>query len=546
MTTRTKWVLAGAGLLAAIGSVAVYMAASAASKRFEPMVREQAIRYLRERFHADVELTALHVHLPKLSHMQLLMKHERGAKVRVDGEGLSMWFGGSRELPPLFSMKRFSFAFDLDNLRQQQKSVEEVSIEGMEIHVPPKDGAGRPGAPRLPNPSATSSDVIIQNVQIKDAVLVILPKDKTKNPLRFDIAHLRFKSIAPHAPMNYDALLTIPKPPGQVHSHGTFGPWVADEPGDTPVAGNYVFDKADLGVFNGIAGILNSTGTFEGTLGSVHAKGEATVPDFRLKMAGNRVPLWTRFEVLVDGTNGDTVLQPVHAKLGSTTFTTTGAVIKHEGQRRRAISLRVTMPNGDMRDLLRLATKGRPFLEGRITLNTRIDIPPLSGSVKEKLLLDGQYELRDAKFLKSSIQDQLDKLSRKGQGKPKDEEIDEVVSNMAGSFRLENEVMMFRSLSFSVPGARVHLAGEYDLGKNTLDFHGALKLAATVSQTQTGWKRWALKPVDPFFEKNGAGTFLRIKVDGSAQQPKFGLDRGHKEETPAAVPAGRMDAASGR
>jgi hypothetical protein len=41
-----------------------------------------------------------------------------------------------------------------------------------------------------------------------------------------------------------------------------------------------------------------------------------------------------------------------------------------------------------------------------------------------------------------------------------------------------------------------------------------------------GWKRWALTPVAPFFSTNGAGTFLRIKGDGTADDPKFGLDRG--------------------
>ena len=33
-----------------------------------------------------------------------------------------------------------------------------------------------------------------------------------------------------------------------------------------------------------------------------------------------------------------------------------------------------------------------------------------------------------------------------------------------------------------------------------------------------------LKPVDPLFEKNGAGAFLRIHVEGTARQPKFGVD----------------------
>src|SRR5207244_1137274 len=129
------------------------------------------------------------------------------------------------------------------------------------------------------------------------------------------------------------------------------------------------------------------------------------------------------------------------------------------------------------------------------------------------------------KFLRSTIQDQIDGLSRRGQGQPKNEQIDEVVSSMQGRFHLENETVKFQRLSFGVPGARVDLAGLYDLDRDAVDFHGALRLNARVSQTMTGWKRWALRPIDPFFSKNGAGTLLHIRVDGSAKQPKFGLDR---------------------
>src|SRR5262249_17160457 len=179
--------------------------------------------------------------------------------------------------------------------------------------------------------------------------------------------------------------------------------------------------------------------------------------------------------------------------------------------------------------LLRLAMKGPSFMEGVISLNTKIDIPPLTGKVKEKLLLDGNFELTQGKFLRSSIQDKIDNLSRRGQGQPTNEQIDEVVHQMKGVFRLDNQVMTFESLSFAVPGAAVDLAGSYNLRADALDFHGTLKLQAKVSQTMTGWKRVVLKPVDPFFAKNGAGTFLRIKVDGSSNDPKFGLDRGKKD-----------------
>jgi hypothetical protein len=173
--------------------------------------------------------------------------------------------------------------------------------------------------------------------------------------------------------------------------------------------------------------------------------------------------------------------------------------------------------------------KGRPFMEGQIFLKTKINIPPLTGKVREKLELDGQFQISEGKFLRSRIQDQLDNLSRRGQGQPTSEDIDQVVSMMNGAFKLSNEVITFSWLSFQIPGANVNLAGDYDLGRDELDFRGTLRLRARVSQTMTGWKRWALKPVDPVFAKNGAGTFLRIQVQGSSKEPKFGLDGGRNE-----------------
>jgi hypothetical protein len=528
VTRRKKMWLAGIAASLALVIVAAFIAASILARRFEPMVREQAIRYLQQRFDSDVQIAALHITPPKVSALKILLKHGRGAMVSVEADGVSMRF--NRGLPPLFAIRQLNFVIDLGTVYEKRKTVQFVSIQGMNVTIPPK--GDRPDL----NTSAASSkpseplDVLVQDVQIRDALLVLLPKDDSKKPLTFDIAQLNLKSVGRNSAMKYNAALTIPMPPGTLLTTGNFGPWASAEPGDTPLQGDYTFDKADLGVFKAIAGTLRSTGTFEGTLDSVQARGQATVPNFRLKSVGNPIPLSTRFEVLVDGTNGDTMLKPVQARLGHTSFTTTGAVIKHEKQPKRAINLKVTMPNGNMLDLLRLTAKGSPFMEGVITMKAAIDIPPLSGSVKEKLHLDGDFKLHDGKFLRSSIQDQIDQLSRRGQGQPKNQEIDNVFANMAGSFILDNQVMTFRSLSFDVPGARVAIAGDYRLDDDVVDFRGNLKLDAKLSQTMTGWKRWVLRPVDPFFAKNGAGTFLRIKVDGSSHEPKFGLDRSHKSE----------------
>ena len=96
---------------------------------------------------------------------------------------------------------------------------------------------------------------------------------------------------------------------------------------------------------------------------------------------------------------------------------------------------------------------------------------------------------------------------------------------MMGDFKMDDSVITFRDLTFGVSGADVQLAGSYDLDADVLDFHGALKLQAKVSQTVTGWKHWVLKPVDPFLAKNGAGTYLKIQVVGNSKAPKFGRDK---------------------
>jgi AsmA-like C-terminal region len=520
MSKRTKYILAAVAAFIVLAVAGIFIAASVIARRFEPMLRAQAIQYMQNSFHSEVEIGALRINRPKLSVIQILLRHGRGAIVSVEGQGISMRFGGDRSRPPLFVIQKLFFTVDLEVLVAPKKSVNFVSIDGMEINIPPKDER-----PDLKADEKANAGVVFQNVQIKNAVLTLLPKDAGKPPLRFNIARLHLASVGSNSAARYDADLTIPKPPGIVKSNGDFGPWNTSTPGDTPLKGDYTFDNADLGIFTGIAGTLSSKGTFDGALNAVKVQGKAYVPNFQLKTGGGPIALSTSFEALVDGMNGNTVLQPVRATLGHTNFTTAGTVIKNAEYSKRSINLDVTMPNGNMSDLLHLAMKGPPFMEGLMAMQSSVDLPPLNSTVKEKLVLDGTFDVHDAKFLRSTIQDQIDQLSRRGQGQPKNAAIDQVISSMQGSFHLENQLMNFRSLAFEVQGADVSVTGNYDMAADTLDFHGALKLDAKLSQTVTGWKRWLLKPADPFFAKNGAGTFLKIKIEGTSHQPKFGLDR---------------------
>ena len=508
-----------------IGSVLVALFESARywTDKASPLIREKAEAYLEDRFDSDVDIGSLNVQLPIISPLHFLTTKGRGSIAQVEGRKIVLYYKGDRNRPPLFSVERVSFGVDLGTVFGESKEVPLVQLDGLTIQLPPKEERLQAQGKRH-----GMSGVVVNEVRVHNAKLLILPKNKEKKPLDFNIEDLHLWSVGASGPMRYEAVLTNPKPPGRIQTKGNFGPWQTESPSDSPISGEYVFSHADLGIFSGIAGILNSTGNFEGALNSITARGEARVPDFRLKGAGNPVPLSTKFEVLVDGTNGNTILQPVVAQLGSTTFTTSGAVIRKEGDLQRTIDLEVSMPNGDVRDVTRLAMKGPAFLAGRIVLKSRIRIPASSEKVREKLLLAGQFQIRQGKFLRASLQDQIDSFSRRGQGQPGNQEIDDVLFRMKGRFRMRDQILSLNDLGFDVPGAQVRLDGSYNLVSDSLDFHGVMKLQAKVSQTMTGWKRWALKPVDPFFEKQGAGTYLHIKAEGTASDPKFGLDRGGK------------------
>ena len=105
-------------------------------------------------------------------------------------------------------------------------------------------------------------------------------------------------------------------------------------------------------------------------------------------------------------------------------------------------------------------------------------------------------------------------------------DINSVLSEMRGNFRVSDGIVTFSNLRFGVTGASLNLSGTYNLDSGALDFHGKLMLQAKLSQMTTGAKSFFLKALDPFFKGKNAGTVLQIKITGTKDNPTFGLDHG--------------------
>jgi len=229
---------------------------------------------------------------------------------------------------------------------------------------------------------------------------------------------------------------------------------------------------------------------------------------------------------VVDGTNGDTVLEAVEATLASTLIVAKGTVVRAQDVKGRHVALDVNVGGGRIEDLLRLAVPAskHPPLVGRIGLKTKLLIPAGDQDVIDKMRLDGEFVLSQARFTSFNVQKRINVMSRKARGDEGDDEAPSVVSNLSGRFTMRNATMTFSNLTFAVPGAVVQLAGSYGLRTEVINFKGQLLLDATLAQTTSGVKAVAARLIQPLFRRPGGGSRLPIKVAGTRSKPAFGLD----------------------
>jgi hypothetical protein len=299
---------------------------------------------------------------------------------------------------------------------------------------------------------------------------------------------------------------------------------VKDDPGLAAVKGTYVFENASLGTIKGIEGTLTSKGTFDGVLQQILVNGTSTTPDFGLSTSNNRLPLGASFDVCVDGTDGDTYLDRVDAKLASTPINARGRIEGKVGMHGRTVALSVQVKDGAIEDLLRLAVKGEPLMTGRISLTTSFLLPPGEKDVVERLELNGRFGLERTRFTARSVQRKIDEFSRRGRGALDGPAAANVASDFRGRFVLENGTLRLLSLQFALPGARVNLRGSYGLVSERIAFEGVVRLDAKPSQMTTGFKSLLLKMIDPLFSRKDAGTVVPIRIRGTREHPKFEVD----------------------
>jgi len=452
-------------------------------------LRHRIIRTLSDKLDSDVELGDLHLRIwPGM--------RAEGADLRIRRRG------AADTLPPLITVK--SFHVDASLFGLMRKHVDHVLLTGLDIQIPPKDERRREKAIRArqderkgaeekaqgtsgQTPEEKRQDplksggVVLDRVDTDNARLIIIPEEDNRQPKVWAIHHLTMYEMGDVRSWPFRATLTNAVPPGEIAVDGNFGPWDRNEPGDTALDGDFTFAKADLSAFKGISGILSSKGSFTGTLDEIHANGETDTPDFTITVGGHPFRLQTKYQALIDGTNGDTRLEKIDASFLGSHLLASGAVLDGpKGQHGRTVTLDVEMDKAHVEDVMTMAVNTpKPPMVGGLKLTTKFLLPPGETDVSQRLRLDGRFTIARAKFTSADVQSKIDDISRRAKGnvekngdqsKAQNVKQESVAADYQGRFKLADGTLMLPDLTFVVPGAKVQLAGYYALKAETLHF----------------------------------------------------------------------------
>ncbi len=512
------WAIAFALLLILLG-----IAGEVLARRVGPILRQRLIAALSTRFHSHVELDSLEVSL--LHGLEV-----SGAGLRI-GAPLASTEVAANAPQPLVTVAHFSFHTGLRSLFERPLRIGTVHVSGLDIRIPPHGLHTEPGDDAQRR-RAAQTQVVVDRFSIRDSRLVLETSDSAKTPKTFNLDSIDLEGVAQDTPVRFDATLVNALPRGDVHVAGSFGPWVSASPGATPLDGRYTFEHADLSTIHGLSGTLSSKGDFSGQLRRLDVRGTTETPDFALESARQPMALRTTFHAIVDGTTGDTLLQPVQGKLRNSAFTCRGSIVNEKGKG-HVIDLTVEVPNGFVQDFLALAVKTRPvLLSAQMTTSAQLHLRPGHESVIERLALHAHFSLRQIHLANAAFQEKVDQLSLRAQGLPAQAAEAAahpgpalVSSAMNGQFALSNGRMNFDSLNYTVPGAQIQMQGVYSLDGEQFDFHGKVRTQAQASgMVQSWWKQLLLHAVDQYLSRNGAGVEIPFTIHGTRSVPQFGLD----------------------
>ncbi len=506
-----RWaVIGGAAILVVIAALAVLFAIK------WPFTKDRITRSFETTFDAKAEMASFH---------STAFPHP-GCTI----EGLTLARPDQNErLGPLATAGKVTIRAAYLDLLLRPNFINRIVVENAHVEIPgsnaAENGDGQQNPQRDPQQSQQNeeSNTRVQGELVANNSKLTIIRSDGKSHLDFDIHSLVLDSLGYDEVIGYRVEMTNSLPPGEISSHGRFGPWNTKDPKKTPLYGASVFERANLAAFQGIAGSLSSENEFEGALDSIDVHGNVDIPDFKVTRARDSVHLRAEFRARVDGTTGNVDLERVETSLLKTQIEAIGRIEQSHPEGARITSVDLSVHNGRIQDVIELFGQDKPPLDGRTNFRAHAVLHAFGEKFLKETELRGEFEIDDGRFTNPQRQAGLEELSARAQPHKPNGKYPEVTSEFHGDVLLKDGIARFTKLSMSVPAAAAQMNGMYNLLNDKIDFHGTLRTQSEISKQTRGIKAVLLKPLDPLFKKKKTGAVVPVQMTGTYDKPQFGI-----------------------
>jgi hypothetical protein len=419
-------------------------------------------------------------------------------------ENIRVLHNSNPSATPLIAIEKLQIHSSLTGMLS--KRIAQVKVAGMRIVIPPK--GSKDGTAKFALDTG-GDELEIAKIVVDGALLEFLPSEPDDEPYRLKIDGLTLAGVGSGKPWSYNAVLTNSKPPGVIRASGKFGPWNSEAAGDIPTSGEYTYTDVDLGVFRGISGTFNAKGKFKGPLSRIETDGAIDLRNFRVDDNGTAVPMKIAYRATVDGTSGETQLDPVEVSFLRTTLIARGSVAK-------TVTLDLSIPRGRIDDVLRLFVDEKTSpVSGDLALDARVVLPPGEGKFVKKVRLNVDFRVKNTRFRSQNTQNTIDELSESGEARP----------DLRGRALFRNGIITFDRAAISAPGVAANIGGTYGMVDHQVDLRGVLRTTGKLSDTTSGFKAFILKLITPFLKKKNEVTVVPFKIGGTFKDAKVSLTK---------------------
>ncbi len=394
--------------------------------------------------------------------------------------------------------------------------IRRMDLEGVQVYIP----AHPP--PAIRKYAQAKIATTVTDLFANGAVLELAPKHEGSQMERFDFPELALSNLGRNKAIHFRTLMLDSNLIGELRAVGIVGPLMLGRIAEMPVSGDYHLRHNDLSRHKLVAGTLSSDGRFNGTLGRVEVVGRAAIPDFEVTRSRHSLGITAEYQLLVDAIKGDVAVQSAAAHFLHTTVVAHGSITGRGG---KTLSLYMDAGKARAEDLLRLVvTANRPPLEGVLSMDAHVVLPPKQEPFLRRVQLDGSFSIAGAEFTNRATEEKLDDLSARARGEKRQKNAsgsEGVRAELQTAVKVKSGIAMLSEAVFTVPGATARGAGTYNLLNQAIDLRGKLAMRASLSKAAGGMKSIALMPLDPFFKKNGAGAVVPVSITGTYSHPAF-------------------------